>query len=273
MEGSKSLTFNSNRYYSYILGIVLVVHLIFIFAVDKSFTPKKLTKDSEQQSFKVVTIGVDDPTKKKIIVPEVQTRAAQASPKKSLSLEDLNLATQPIAKPQVRPGTMPQFQGKQSSDNKIVFNKQELKKMVQETYAGQTNDLIARDKVSLSYEIPNGKKLGELNEAELRLYSFFRRGAQKYTSSVMTELNSFNLKNPHLQFPMTETKQVMTGRLTYDSEGNLKQIKMVRWTNVDKLQGFFEEVVKRMDTLQNPPKELWEEHGEFTVFVTLQINE
>ena len=94
----------------------------------------------------------------------------------------------------------------------------------------------------------------------------------KYVASLSSELKEFELKNPHLNFPLTESKQILTGRLVYDGQGNLKQIKMVRWTNIDKLQSFFENVLKRMDTLQNPPKELWVENGEFTVFISLQLN-
>jgi hypothetical protein len=71
---------------------------------------------------------------------------------------------------------------------------------------------------------------------------------------------------------LTDDKQVLTGRLVFDQQGNLKQIKMVRWTNIDKLQTFFESVLKKLDSLQNPPKELWLKDGEFAIFVTLQVN-
>ena len=112
----------------------------------------------------------------------------------------------------------------------------------------------------------------ELNEYELMFYGFQRRTAIGYVNSFYKKLDKFQRENPHIQFPMTDTKQVMTGRLTYDEKGNIKQIKMIRWTNVDRLQGFFEEVLKDMDTLHNPPKPLWSKTGEFSIFFSLVIN-
>jgi hypothetical protein len=64
----------------------------------------------------------------------------------------------------------------------------------------------------------------------------------------------------------------MTGRLTYDTKGNITQIKMVRWSNVDQLQDFFVDVLKDMDTLHNPPQALWEKNGEFSIFFSLVVN-
>jgi hypothetical protein len=201
--------------------------------------------------------------------------ARSAAPKtaKSLSFSDLKLPQEPMrplkARP-VRPGTLPT--PKTALENQgIRFNNQELKKMAQESYGG-TTQTFGSDKISLRYEVPDGKSLDELNEAELRLYSFLRRGAKNYATSVAAELHDFNLKYPHLNFPMVEDRHVMTGRMTYDKNGNLKQIKMIRWSNNDKLQEFFENVLKRMEIMQNPPRELWAENDEFTIFMTLQIN-
>jgi hypothetical protein len=154
----------------------------------------------------------------------------------------------------------------------LRYDASEFKKMIRDPLFQGSSKLINSEKIALNFEVPEGKKADELNESQLKLYGFLRRGAMKYVNSLSLELKEFELKNPHLQFPMTDNKQIMTGRLVYDSEGNLKQIKMVRWTNIDRLQGFFENVVKRLEQLQNPPKELWAENGEFTIYVTLQIN-
>jgi hypothetical protein len=126
--------------------------------------------------------------------------------------------------------------------------------------------------VGVNLEVPEGVSPDELNEYELMYYSFQRRVALAYVNSFMSTYNRFDRLNPQLRFPMTDTQETMTGRLTYDAQGNIKQIKMVRWTNVDKLQDFFLDVLKGMDTIQNPPKSLWEKNGEFTVFFTLVVN-
>jgi hypothetical protein len=124
----------------------------------------------------------------------------------------------------------------------------------------------------VNLEVPEGVNPDELNKYELMFYGFQRRTAIGYINSFYKNLDKFQRENPHLQFPMTDTKQVMTGRLTYDSQGNIVQIKMIRWSNVDRLQDFFVDVLKDMDTLHNPPQALWEKTGEFSIFFSLVVN-
>ncbi len=168
-----------------------------------------------------------------------------------------------------RPGQLPATRPRALSG--LKYGSADFQKMAKDELVGGA-DILTSKRVALNFEVPNGKNADELNDSQLKLYGFLRRGAIKYVNSISSEIKDFELRNPHLQFPLVDTKQTLTGRLVYDNQGNLKQIKMVRWSNNDKLQGFFENVLKRLENLQNPPKELWAESGEFTVFVTLQIN-
>jgi hypothetical protein len=79
-------------------------------------------------------------------------------------------------------------------------------------------------------------------------------------------------KRYSLQTLIPEGQHTMTGRVTFDSEGNIKQIQMVRWTQADKLQAMFEDILKSMQTLPNPPKMLRNKDGEFVVFYTFLID-
>src|SRR5690606_36035176 len=88
--------------------------------------------------------------------------------------------------------------------------------------------------ILVNLEVPEGVHPDELNKYELMFYGFQRRTAILYINSFYTNLDRFQREDPHLQFPMTNSKQVMTGRLTYDEKGNVKQIKMLRWSNEDK---------------------------------------
>lgn len=126
--------------------------------------------------------------------------------------------------------------------------------------------------ISVNLEVPEGVSPDELNKYELMFYGFQRRTAINYINSFYKNLDKFRRTNPHLQFPMTQEMQVMTGRLTYDEKGNIKKIKMIQWSNVDKLQDFFLDVLKDMDTLHNPPQALWEKTGEFSIYFSLIVN-
>ena len=205
--------------------------------------------------------------------------ARKASPK-VLHLSDLTAMPSPgkagsptkakmVQTSSTRPGQMPKTTTALSG---LKYGAEDFQRMAQDPMLQGAANVLNSKHIALNFELPQGKDLDELNESELKLYSFLRRGAIKYVNSISAEIKEFELKNPHLHFPLTDAKQVLTGRMVFDKEGNLKQIKMVRWTNVGKLQSFFENVLKRIDTLQNPPKELWAQEGEFAIFVTLQVN-
>ena len=207
---------------------------------------------------------------KKIITPPHQLNLADLSAGSLVPKPNKVSAQSPQKAPSLRPGTMPVAQP--TALTGIKYSRDDIKKLASDpSYQGGADNLSAH-RVALNFEVPEGKDATELNESQLKLYGFLRRGAIKYVNSLSAEIEQFELQNPHLHFPLIDFKQTLTGRLVYDNEGNLKQIKMVRWSNNDKLQAFFEKVLKRLENLQNPPKELWAENGEFTVFVTLQIN-
>jgi hypothetical protein len=133
--------------------------------------------------------------------------------------------------------------------------------------------LRAFDRTSslVALEIPKGIKESELNKHELVFYSFQKRTAQTYINSFYNKLNEFKLKNPHLNFPISEKKEKMTGRVVYDENGNIVRINMLEWTNKEKLQDFFLEVLQEMYSLPNPPKMIIKD-GQFTVFFSLTVN-
>lgn len=268
----QSLKFEIKINYPIFFGLTLLLHFLVFLIVQAPKTPDKnaLFKAS-RIPLKIHSLG-DKKSKSLNSVLIDKTSPPQVAKKlsaKKLNLSDLMANPLQGAKIPTRPGQLPK---QTSALTGLKYGSDDFKKMANDPMLQGGADILSSQKVALNFEVPQGKNLDELNESELKLYGFLRRGAMKYVASLSSEIKEFEMKNPHLSFPLTGTKQVLTGRLIYDGQGNLKQIKMVRWTNIDKLQTFFESVLKRLDTLQNPPKELWSETGEFTVFVTLQIN-
>ena len=211
-------------------------------------------------------------------VPRPKT--VEARPKSPISLKDLQDNRPVVAKKTVRPGTRPES-AKAAETTKtlsaISLKGDQIHKFAQsENAATLSGDpraaTLSNSDILVNLEVPEGVNPDELNKYELMFYGFQRRTAIGYINSFYKHLDKFQRENPHKNFPLTETKQVMTGRLTYDSKGNITQIKMVRWSNVDQLQDFFVDVLKDMDTLHNPPQALWEKNGEFSIFFSLVIN-
>lgn len=130
---------------------------------------------------------------------------------------------------------------------------------------------LTKSLMNMQVEIPEGVKQDELNEFELMFYGFQKRMMEKYFSSIVLQVRQYE-KRYSLPTLMPEGRHTMTGRVTFDSDGNIKQIKMIRWTQADKLQAMFEDILKSMDTLPNPPKMLRNKDGEFVVFYTFTVN-
>lgn len=129
---------------------------------------------------------------------------------------------------------------------------------------------LSKSAVNMQVEVPEGVAEGELNEYELMFYGFQKRMMEKYLNSIILQVREYERKYPQKSL-IPEGNHVMTGRVTFDSSGNIKQIKMVRWTNAETLQAMFEDVLKSMDQVPNPPKQLWDKHGDFTVFYNLTV--
>lgn len=209
---------------------------------------------------------------------------------KDISLKDLSVAKTPtpaqktvkVSRPGTRPEAFPEkpkalaaisLKGNQIQDFARSSNSGAATAASANTMSGDPRAAsISNSDILVNLEVPEGVNPDELNKYELMFYGFQRRTAINYVNAFYKNLDKFQRENPHLQFPMTNSKQIMTGRLTYDAKGNVTQIKMMRWSNEDKLQDFFVDVLKDMDTLHNPPQALWEKTGEFSIFFSFVVN-
>lgn len=124
---------------------------------------------------------------------------------------------------------------------------------------------------AIGIENQDGIEPDELNKNELVYYGFQKRMLVGYINTIVKEIEKFGIKHRRTFQLDPNTKLLMTARLTYDSEGNVKQIKMIRWTHVDEIQNLFETSMKNLNRLNNPPKMLWDKKGEFNVFYNFTI--
>lgn len=250
--------------------------------------PHKFNIDS------IRTIGEKNKNSKSLVhVPkQVETKSPEKTqtPKgESLSLSDLQApdvaqvsppsepersqGRRQNQRPQQKPGEQPSQQkkpiGALSLDNESV--KSFMQNSPNAGSSGEYAKALGQSNVLVELEVPNGVPEDELNKYELIFYSFRKRTALNYVNSFYNELSDFQVSNPHLRFPMTDNNESMTGRITYDKEGNVVRIKMLRWTSKERLQDFFLHVLKNMNSLPNPPEVIIQD-GEFHVYYSLTVN-
>lgn len=136
----------------------------------------------------------------------------------------------------------------------------------------QFTPTLNNSQVSVQMEIPKGLKIEKVDQIQNVFYSFQRRISLAYVNSFYNKLSDFEFKNPHLTFPMTNKEITLQAVATFDLDGNLQKIKMVRWTDRDQLQDFFVNVLDGIQSIPNPPKDIVKEKETFRVFYTLKLN-
>lgn len=296
----KSMQITIRINYPLMLMAVLFLHVLIAFthfpkySASRPTSPRKALKivnieKEPQDDLNIRRVGSKD---SKLQAPStfgrrkapVLTKDANTEKKPALSLKDLSMPNKQadIPKPQkmARPGSRPEVLPERPKALAAISLKgQQIKEFAKNSSsnaAAMSGDprvkALNETDILVNLEVPEGVEPDELNKYELMFYSFQRRTAINYINSFYKNLDKFERENPHIRFPITDTKQVMTGRLTYDEKGNIKQIKMIRWTNEERLQSFFEDVLKDMDVLHNPPQALWEKQGEFSIFFSFVVN-
>jgi hypothetical protein len=264
-----------------ILSLVGLVHLILMLMNGlPGFTLAQfLPKDDAPTTLKIRRVKTAKAEHPLIRPMESVMDAGGSKPKgENVTLRDLSIAGgKPETQKMARPGTRPEVMAKSpKAMNTISLKSKEFKdygksfsggglslsKMISDTQ--KINDAV------VSIEVPDGIEPDELNEYELMFYGFQKRTALNYINSILKNLDKFQKKYPNYKLPSTG-RMTMTARVTYDPQGNVMQIKMIRWTHVNEMQSLFEDIVKGIDQLHNPPKALWEKNGEFSMFYTLEI--
>ncbi len=242
--------------------------------------PSLISKNEAPTQLKIRRVKTAKVEHSQLKTSEAIIDAAASKPKGPVSLKDLSLAA---GKPELqkmppsRPGTRPEVKTKSpNAMNAISLKSKEFKDFSKSSASGGlaiSDMLTGAQKINdavVSIEVPEGIEPDELNEYELMFYGFQKRTAINYVNSILRNLDKFQKTHPHFKIP-ANGRITMTARMTYDSAGNVQQIKMIRWTHVSELQNLFEDIVKDIDQLHNPPKALWEKSGEFSMFYTLEI--
>lgn len=130
------------------------------------------------------------------------------------------------------------------------------------------------DQVNLGAEFmpPQGLPFDELNSLERKFYAFKRRINQYYVATFMQTYQNFLLKRPTFNaYLETLAAQQLTGRLTYDEQGNLMAIKIQRWSDDDDLQNLFEQVLARLTTIQNIPQEFLNHEQQLVIYYNFYL--
>ena len=157
-----------------------------------------------------------------------------------------------------------------------TFSLQEIHKEMQKelTIAPRFGDIFSNHNINFSFEVPEGVSEDELNSAEKIFYSFQRRTFRSYLHSFASAYMQMAQNRPYLlqQEAYLKAREKMTGKVTFDLHGNIIAIKFIQGAENKDLQELFENTLKGIKSLPNPPKALLQENQEFAIYYQLNIN-
>ena len=133
--------------------------------------------------------------------------------------------------------------------------------------------ILQRSDLDIQFDPPEGVSEDELNDAEKTFWSFRKRVYQTFASSVLSTYRRLLLKRPQLQKTIKKVEnQHMAGKMVFDENGDILRIKMIRLSESDDLQLLFENSLRNIHKIPNPPQGLLSRDRELTLYYQLIIN-
>ena len=125
---------------------------------------------------------------------------------------------------------------------------------------------------NLHFEPPDGIPEDELNSVEKIFYSFQKRTFIGYVNSFMSSYQDTLNRHPQVKTALRSERHLLTGRVTFDKEGNIVRIKILRSSQNDDVHRLFEDTLRNIRSLPNPPKAIIEDKDQFNIYYQLKIN-
>ncbi len=268
--------------------------------------PLKVKTISQQQLKKYrQTVGIKGGTKsfqaslpqgqnrKKARLKDIQTRhplkrALNQKKSSPLALSSLTPKAQKIQKPKqsiFKPSYKKKYLKKKNSESLNIVPLQETHETPRKRQANLQRDILKNlapnsqdaqilknSGFNVRFEPPEGISEDKLNTAEKIYYSFQKRTFISYVNSFLKTYQRLLLKKPTIQKPLQEKRHLLSGRIIFDSKGNVVSIKIFQSSSNDDVHLLFEETLTQIGKLPNPPKDLVKNDGQFTIYYQMTIN-
>ena len=227
--------------------------------------PIKITTISRQQLRKFKTLGIKNGAKE------------FSSSTKIKQLGKINSSAAPFEKKPL------QHKNDPATDdfNRIQISKQDRSTKIQQRYQMLRNlgispheaQSLSQADFNVDFVPPEGVSQDELNSIEKIFYGFQKRTFEIYVNSFLAAYQSIVRSLPHIRSLVAHDRHLLTARVIFDRQGNIINIKIMRSSQNDDIHNLFEQTLRNMRKLPNPPKDLIEENDTLTIYYQLKINQ
>jgi hypothetical protein len=165
-----------------------------------------------------------------------------------------------------------QLRTKNAINNYMQQAQMQREKVLEYRSHQQTRNLLKQSNLNFHFIPPEGMKETQFNEINKVLFSFKKRMFITYVNSFITQYDQISLERPLLKKSMQSENHTLTGKITFDLEGNIVKINILKSSLNDDVHRLFEETLMGVGSLHNPPKILIEGKDKFVIYYQLKIN-
>jgi len=239
----------------------------------------------EEEREKLRTLGIQDSKEKNFSLPIFEQKPIKAQEIKTPptpSLKDLNMKQNPDQQMEMA-DTQKKLTVGQMSEAELVQLRTDatfgppvkLSQNAVSEFATSPMDEFVLSKSSFNFKMspPHGVPLDQLNSSEKIFYTFNRRTFETYINAFLSTYRQISTNHPQIDPKLAKDVHRLVGKLTFDRNGNIISIKMIKWANDDLVQKLFLETLTNINAIPNPPKALLDNRGEFYIYFQLNIND
>ncbi len=161
---------------------------------------------------------------------------------------------------------------KQASQSRVNYAQRQIMSEAKHIKSDE-NPLLNHLNYNMKFETPEGIEPHELNELEKVFYSFFKRVAIKYITSIHTSVNDAVGERPYLKNTLrNHPSKTLKAMIRYDKDGNAEVIKILNSSVNDDVHLIFEQALSKMNKIPNITKSLQGKDGTYTAYFQLHLN-
>ncbi len=261
---------DKNLIYSFF--VALIGHALFI-----AFVPKMITQEKfASQSKPILNVKTfDNEMMKKFRTVGVKEGAKDfSSPLGVSALKPQKIVEVKKTKPNDKDVSAKIFKSKAlklSTEDALIQGLEKnriLKKMALPHSVAKS---LSRSNLNIKFRPPEGVSEDELNSSEKKFFSFTKRSYETYVISIIKSLNELIKDRPQLKNLNNIGKHHLTGRIIFDKDGHPISLRFIQPSRDDNIQILFENALKGIDVLHNPPRELLDKEQRLTVYYQLSV--
>ncbi|MBT6326594.1 MAG: hypothetical protein HOJ35_11540 [Bdellovibrionales bacterium] len=162
-----------------------------------------------------------------------------------------------------------------SNLNKLSLNdfsvkKSNLKQIKKSKTFSLPNKMISNTNFNIGITPIDETKLDKLNSVDKKFFSFQKRVFKKYIQNFLKSYQNKKILHPQLKDEILRDQFKLFGKLTYDHNGHIVSLKILNKVDKENIQSLFEETLKEINFIPNPPKELLNKKQQFSIYYQLR---